>query len=1132
LIHRPPRHTRFALSLAVAILAVAPLRADDDPPTAAGPAVDPATPIVVLDQPTGLDELLKRIAAPDYLLLRGPATVPVAAAAGGGRDPAIIESVEVSGTILDGRAHLRVAIAIRAAGPGASWVPIGLGDQVVRGARSGDRPVPLRHDDRGWLVEAPGPGPFAVAVDLLATVAEVDGRRSFSIPIPRAAVNRLAIDLPGRVERSWAAGLPVLATPVESGEGSRLVAALPPRDRLDVEWIEPGAPGPSASPLLVAQGEIDLTVDALAMVTRSDWVIESRRGTVRRLAIRIDPAERLVSVELDDEPAEAQAPPAGTDGPLVLPMAKELGPGQSRRLRITTRRSLRPGSTERLDYRGPAFPDAALQTGFLSVAQGENLWIEARPRAGLSRIDPRELPETLRARVAITTAFRFADLPFALELAVEPAAARPRVATRATVALGAVSTRLDARLDLRTERGRLAAIEVEVPKGLAIEEVGPPDLVATVRWPRGDADADDRDRLISLTLTDKARDARTVGLHLVGTAPPIVGEGRVPLPTVAGAEPSGTLVAVIGPPELAAGPGEGAAGREGRFDRADPATAGDWPWPGGTGPAAGRPALWLRAAGRVTGLPLRVEPRERTVVHEVRLTAHLAAGALEVIQDVATTVRNGTIEAVDVAVPAVVEPLWGLDAGDVTRNEALGIGPDGLYHHRLALGRPATDSLRIRFRYRLPLGEAGATAGTGPRRVSIPRIRLIDGATTPVKARLTADPGLIVGPLGPGWSAARRAADGPLDWAGTEPDHADPAVELTTPEPVATPAATAEALWLRSTVEPGGDVRTTAWYRLRPRDSAVVVDLPGSATLLGARLGSGATVAVDRPGGPDRYRFRLPASAPPEAPIALGIDYRVGAARAARGWEPPRLVEGGLGLVTRWEVRLPWTRAIVGEPAGWSDENDWHWDRYVWKRRPALGADRLAAWVGGIAPAAVRPIDADRAEDHAYLFGRSGPPPTLRPIVVARSLLVAACSGLVLVGGLALVLKRPSRLPTLFAGLLFAFAVGAAASPSVAWLLAQSSAVGLGLTALAALVQSVVDRQQRPLHRVAEPSDLALATGSSLAPAGPGSVVGSDDSTAIRRGPPPALVPVGPTALGPRSSTATRDPSGPAGGSP
>ena len=92
---------------------------------------------------------------------------------------------------------------------------------------------------------------------------------------------------------------------------------------------------------------------------------------------------------------------------------------------------------------------------------------------------------------------------------------------------------------------------------------------------------------------------------------------------------------------------------------------------------------------------------------------------------------------------------------------------------------------------------------------------------------------------------------------------------------------------------------------------------------------------------------------------------------------------------------IPWSRAMVGVPPGWTDENRGYWDRFVWKRRPWKGPPALAAWVGGSTAEAPRgptaPTDEPGRRPQLPLRSARPAPPTSRldrlPRLAGRDLL-------------------------------------------------------------------------------------------------------------------------------------------------
>jgi hypothetical protein len=205
-------------------------------------------------------------------------------------------------------------------------------------------------------------------------------------------------------------------------------------------------------------------------------------------------------------------------------------------------------------------------------------------------------------------------------------------------------------------------------------------------------------------------------------------------------------------------------------------------------------------------------------------------------------------------------------------------------------------------------------------------------------------------------------------------------------------------------------------------------------------------------------------------------------------------------LQSFWEIQIPWNLALIGVPAGWTDENQWYWDVYLWKRRPWKPFTKLLGWVAGSSGQAGSVEDAldEEADDsHSYLFGRAGEPVPLQLWVASRTWIVGTCSGIVLLVGFFLMFSRKSFRAIWVATAALCVLGAAFAHPSALLLFLQSALSGVVLVLLGLLIQRVLERARSDGAAMSTPGSVltqAGTTGSALALAG----VGSDDSTAVR----------------------------------
>jgi hypothetical protein len=210
------------------------------------------------------------------------------------------------------------------------------------------------------------------------------------------------------------------------------------------------------------------------------------------------------------------------------------------------------------------------------------------------------------------------------------------------------------------------------------------------------------------------------------------------------------------------------------------------------------------------------------------------------------------------------------------------------------------------------------------------------------------------------------------------------------------------------------------------------------------------------------------------------------------------LLEGGEVQQTLWEVRIPGNRALVGIPSGWIDMNTWYWDQYRWRRRPTKSPTSLSAWIGAGSPPRRAADDGDDDGYHSFLFERPGPPAEIRPRIATAAEILALCSGSALALGVPMLYLHSRYRLVAMVLIALGVAIAAAVNFPVTLLTVQSAALGVVFTLVAAFVKGLIDRPRRAASAVfGEPGALpsGAAPGSSVSRP---SLVGSDDSTAIR----------------------------------
>lgn len=1056
----------------------------------AGPAAAPAPApprrwpgeVVILQGVADAAEFWKKLDAPDWIVTR-----PSAGRAGeGARGPGVganVAAVHVSGAVEGEGVRIVMEVQCEVFAEGEVWVPLRLDVPVILSAREGTRELELRRQGDGGLWEArlEGVGSRRLRIEATAPVRVGSQRRTLDLAIPEAPATSFDLMLPRRAfDVDLGAGEAVRPEPVE-GRGQRVAAHVRPRSRLVVSWSEQEA----GAPLLSAQVEMALEVDAEGVSVRSSWAVACSRGLARSLQIRLGDDEVVSRVLLNDQFQASGIERSGKANLLTIPLPEPLRAGESRRLLLETRRP----SSGTFEFSGYPLSDAGEQSGFLGVTQGPNLFVSPLKSQGLRRIDPRDLPTALKARLGTTIAMQFAEQPFALSMGVEPAPPLFRADVSARLFVEPDGVRNETTLDLERSRGSLYEVEVAVPPELKVASVGPADLVEAAAAPRPDGD-DAGSRILRIRLTPQARDRSAISLKLAGRqAAAGPGDLRIALFSPRGAVATTAAFTVVAGRDVALEPLDDSLIRETPAE--GPATKADAETP---------PALRLLSARNPTTLDLRLERRPMDVRRETSLSARVSRRSIEVRQETRLRVRHGAMATATVLVPEGVAPRWEVSDGrSAVRAEELDEPSPGVRRARLTFDRPVVEAA-LTFHFRMPLPRP--LTSDGPTPVRVPWIAFEAGEPGGCTVALTSDPEVEVSVDDPAWAREESTPGGPRGPRTYRLDRDDAAVALAATarlvEPVALPAVVASRAFVRSTLDADGGLRVRAWYAVESHGASLSVSLPAGASWLRLRADGLAIERVDEAGDGSASRIDLPAESA-DRPLLLDLEYRAPATSARRPWTAPLLIDGAEVLQTYWLVQVPWTLVSPLPPKGWTDEGRWAWDGPTLTRRPVASEARLAAWAAGPMPPAAALEDAPEGDLAArgMLFSRSGPPTPMDPALVSRAWAVLLCSGLALAASLALAFL-PTRVPWVLAA---AAAVGLPAAmflPASAWAFGlQSSAFGVALGLIAAPVRRWATREAAApppdAGRVPGGSSLIVPESSQRA-----SGVGSDDSTAIR----------------------------------
>jgi hypothetical protein len=1102
----------------------------DDPPPAQAPAAavgrearvspDRSPWFIILNAPQDLDALWQKIEHPDFMLLKAvqPRDKELRDGSQGTRaEPQrwLVESVQVRGQVIEDFANLTVELLIDVKGAETVWAPIRLDGQSLTRAREGALDLGLRRALTGqWQVKLGSEGEHRIRVELRAPIMVAQASKSLSLAIPEALSTSVDLVFSDGESDIIIGENEVLAQhEPANGKETHLIAHLSPRSKLDVTWTSDADSAAKNTPLLTAKGEIAIDIDEEQVRTRSSWAVRCVRGTALSLEMQIDDNDAVTELQLDEQSGEARIERVRGTGKLTIRLPDPLRVGAVKRLVMKTRRSFVNAGARRISFTGFRLVGAREQTGFIGITQSANLFVKPSKSQGLHPLATDKLPADLRTRPSTSLAFEFLDQPFLLDLAVESSPPLVKAESKTLFQIDADRARSETTIELDWVRGELSELELGVAAGLQLTSVGPPEVVESSHLADdihggGSKGPNAPARVLRVRLTALGRDSNRVTLMLTGLQQ-ISTDGTVNL----GLFTPRKAISVSGSYALVGDRGLSLELEDdsGRIRRSrDPFVVTDgpksgWPWTSLRGMQNPTPLL-LVDDGNSRFLPIRITRHARTVTQDTVLSAQVSRRWIDVPGRVTLVVRHGAVSSLEIRVPANIADRWELLEKELVDREELGRDPDGGMRYRLSFARPVVDRATVRFRYRLPL--VPGLDAKSVREITLPEISFKNVPPGPTKVELSLAPEIVLKETDKAWARSsddvrgESAAEGALisfEDGGPSSRKLPFTFKALALEPVPLPLFVVPRLLL-TTVSSGDDAfRTSALYWVESHGPDFPFDLPEGARWLGARVDGRLAEQVDYDPSRVSYRLRFPGDVG-SRPALVELEYQLSQQVSKSKWPAPRLLDGGIVLQALWEVRAPLSKALLGVPRGWSDENQWYWNDYMWKRRPWKNPSEINEWVlgAGTASSSLDEFDGSNLDDSArYLFSRTGPPVELDVWIVPRSWLVGICSGATLFMGFFVIFARPRFRTTwsVVAGLGLLAAVRS--QPSVMFLVLESAVIGAVLTLLGLVIEGLVLRS-RSLKAPARGGALPVArvgTDSSLKQSPD---VGSDESTAIR----------------------------------
>lgn len=322
----------------------------------------------------------------------------------------------------DKAVRFEVTFTVRALAEKWAEVPLPLKNIAVETVKVSDPAAVFAPKGDGYVLIAPKPGEYTLTLAFAVRVEESPGRRRIAFGIPPTAVSRLELELPGKdlrveVEPKMA------ATVTEAlGENTKLMAFVGNSDNVAVTWRPPEDKVEKGEALVIASQAVqaELGERILRLNTACAYRIERQETDTFRVKLPAD--MRLLSVK-----GENIREWTTEDGVLTVRLHSAAKDSYALALRFERILEKTP---EDLSVPFPSTMGTLREDGYVTLTNEPALRVRIDRSAGLSQIDPRELPQAMRA-AQLLAGFRYLAHPLTLNLKIERV--QPQIRSQATM---------------------------------------------------------------------------------------------------------------------------------------------------------------------------------------------------------------------------------------------------------------------------------------------------------------------------------------------------------------------------------------------------------------------------------------------------------------------------------------------------------------------------------------------------------------------------------------------------------------------------------------------------------------------------------------------------------------------------
>ncbi len=404
---------------------------------------------------------------------------------------AVIAGGSYVGIAGENAVRFEVTYKIRALGKNWSEIALPLRNVAMESATVSDPLAVFAPKGDGYALELPKPGEYTLTLAFSVRVESKPGQRRIEFGIPPTAVSRLDLTIPEKDLRVDVS--PKMAATVATPEGNntKVLAFVGNAAQVAVTWMPPSGKTEKGKAIVIAsQGcAVKLGERILHIDTAINYRIESNEEDTFKIKMPAD--MRLLSVKGNKDIRDW----VENAGELTVHLHVPTKEAFSLVLRFERILEKTP---ENLAITFPQVVDALREDGYITVSHDAGLRLRVESSTGLSQIDARELPDTLKGG-NILAGFRYVAHPLALALKIDTILPQIQSSVKAIASIGIEEDTLVGWVDFTISKVGIFTAKLKFPNRWDVASVGDPQTIEDFQ-----VAVDGADKVLTVNLKNKA----------------------------------------------------------------------------------------------------------------------------------------------------------------------------------------------------------------------------------------------------------------------------------------------------------------------------------------------------------------------------------------------------------------------------------------------------------------------------------------------------------------------------------------------------------------------------------------------------------------------------------------------------